>query len=199
MPAAASVSERRARLRSHIDSGKTLAALGATDALSAKLIEAHGFECVYIGSYATAASRFGLPDTGLLTLDELVAQARTLVNAVSVPVIADAEGGFNDPANMWRTVQAFEQAGVAAIHIEDHSGPGKHTDAPQTLRPLEEMAARIRAAVEARTGKDFLIVARSDANWVAGDLEDTIRRLAAYAEAGADLVFPTMVNPAQLA
>ena len=199
MRAAPSVSERRAHLRALIASGKTLAALGATDALSAKLIEAHGFECVYIGSYATAASRFGLPDTGLLSLDDLVAQARTIVNAVRVPVIADAEGGFNDPANMWRTVLAFEQAGVAAIHIEDHSGPGKHTDAPQTLRPLEDMAARIRAAVEARSDPDFLIVARSDANWVSGDFEDTVRRLEAYAAAGADLVFPTMVNPAQLA
>lgn len=199
MPAAPSVSARRARLRALIASGKTIAAIGASDALSAKLIEAHGFECVYIGSYATAASRFGLPDTGLLSLDELVAQARTIVNAVRLPVIADAEGGFNDPANMWRTVQAFEQAGVAAIHIEDHSGPGKHTNAPQTLRPLPDMAARIRAAVEARTDEDFLIVARSDANWVLGDMEDTIRRLSAYAEAGADLVFPTMVNPAQLA
>jgi len=199
MPAAASFSERRTRLRALVASGKTVVALGATDALSAKLIEAQGFECVYIGSYATAASRFGLPDTGLLSLDDLVAQARTIVDAVGLPVIADAEGGFNDPANMWRSVQAFEQAGVAAIHIEDHSGPGKHTDAPQTLRPLENMAARIRAAVEARSDPNFLVVARSDANWVSGDFEDTIRRLAAYAEAGADMVFPTMVNPAQLA
>jgi methylisocitrate lyase len=199
MPAAPSFAERRARLRSLIASGKTLAAPGATDALSAKLIESHGFEAVYLGSYATAASRFGLPDTGLLSLEDLAAQARTIVNAVGLPVIADAEGGFNDPANMWRTVQAFEQAGVAAIHIEDHSGTGKHTDLPQTLRPLEAAAARIRAAVEAREDPDFLIVARSDANWIAGDFEDTVRRLEAYAAAGADLVFPTLVTPAQLA
>ena len=172
---------------------------GATDALSARLIESHGFECVYIGSYATAASRFALPDTGLLSLDDLVAQARTIVNAVRVPVIADAEGGFNEPADMWRTVQAFEQAGVAAIHIEDHSGAGKHTSAPQTLRPLREAAARIRAAVDARTDPGLLIVARSDAFWISQDLEDTIARLQAYAEAGADMVFPTLVGPAELA
>jgi len=199
MPPAASFTERRERLRSLVASGRTIAAPGATDALSAKLIEAHGFACVYIGSYATAASRFALPDTGLLSLDDLAAQARTIVNAVKLPVIADAEGGFNDPANMWRTVQAFEQAGVAAIHIEDHGGPGKHTDAPQTLRPAKEMAARIRAAVEAREDPNFLIVARSDANWISGDLEDTIARLSAYVEAGADMVFPTMVDAAQLA
>ena len=191
--------ERRARLRALVASGRTIPVPGATDALSARLIEAHGFESVYIGSYATAASRFGLPDTGLLSLDDLAAQARTIVNAVKLPVIADAEGGFNHPANLWRTVQAFEQAGVAAIHIEDHSGTGKHTELPQRLRPLEDAAARIRAAVEAREDPDFLIVARSDANWISGDLEDTIRRLEAYAAAGADMVFPTLVTPAQIA
>lgn len=191
--------ERRARLRELVASGRTIAVPGATDALSARLIESHGFEAVYIGSYATAASRFGLPDTGLLSLEELAAQAHTIVNAVRIPVIADAEGGFNDPANMWRTVQAFEQAGVAAIHLEDHSGTGKHTELPQTLRPPEAAAARIRAAVEAREDPNFLIAARSDAHWIAGDFEDTVRRLEAYAGAGADLVFPTLVTAAQLA
>ena len=189
---------RRARLRELVRSGRTFAAPGATDALSAKLIASHGFELAYIGSYATAASRFGLPDTGLLSLDDLVGQAKTIVDAVGIPVIADAEGGFHDPANMWRTVRAFEQAGVAAIHIEDHSGTGKHTDLPQTLRPVEEMAARIRAAVAAREDPDFLIVARSDANWVSGDFADTLRRLEAYAAAGADMVFPTLVSAEQV-
>ena len=193
------VSETRRQLRTLIASSRTIAAPGATDALSAKLIEQHGFEAVYIGSYATAASRYGLPDTGLLTLDDLAAQARTIANAVKIPVIADAEGGFNDPANMWRTVQAFEQAGVAAIHIEDHEGPGKHTSLPQRLRPLEEAAARIRAAVEARSDPDFLIAARTDTLWVGGELGDAVRRLKAYADAGADLVFPTLASPAQLA
>ena len=179
--------------------GKPLAVPGATDALSARLIQAHGFQAVYIGSYATAASRFGLPDTGLLSLDELVSHARTIVEAVDVPVIADAEGGFHEPANIWRTVRAFEQAGVAAIHIEDHNGAGKHTATPQTLRPAAEMAARIRAAVDARRSPGFLIAARSDAFWLSRDLEDCIARLQSYADAGADLVFPTLVGPAELA
>ena len=171
-------STRRKQLRQLVERGKTVAALGATDALSAKLIEAHGFECVYIGSYATAASRFGLPDTGSLALPEIVEQARTIGNAVQVPVIADAEGGFHDAANLWRTVQAFEQAGVAAIHIEDHAF-GKHAAVAQKLRPADEAAARIRAAVEAREDPDFLVVARSDAFWVCGDLEDAIARFKA--------------------
>jgi len=118
---------------------------------------------------------------------------------VRVPVIADAEGGFNDAANMHRTVQAFEQAGVAAIHIEDHSGSGKHTGAPQTLRPAAQVAQRIRAAVAARTDPNFMIVARSDATWLGMELEETIARLSAYAAAGADMVFPTAATPPQLA
>lgn len=191
-------SERRRRLSELIASGRTLAALGATDALSARVIESHGFECVYIGSYATAASRFGLPDTGLLALPELVEQARTIVNAVSVPVIADAEGGFHDAANLWRTVQAYEQAGVAAIHLEDHAF-GKHAAVAQRLRPAAEAASRIRAAVDAREDPNFLVVARSDAFWVSRDLDDTIARLKLYADAGADMVFPTLVGPAELA
>jgi 2-methylisocitrate lyase-like PEP mutase family enzyme len=186
-------------LRGLIGTDRTLVAPGATDALSAKLIEAHGFECIYIGSYATAASRFGIPDTGLLSLDALVEQARTIVEAVKLPVIADAEGGFHDAPEIWRTVQAFEQAGVAAIHIEDHTGAGKHTGAPQTLRDAGVMAERIRAAVQARTNPELMVVARSDAFWVSRDLEECIARLEAYAAAGADMVFPTAVGPAELA
>jgi methylisocitrate lyase len=192
------VSETRKALRALVESGRTIAVPGVTDALSAKLVERHGFEAVYLGSYATAANRYGLPDTGLLTLDDLVSQAKTIADAVRIPVIADAEGGFNDPANMWRTVQAFEAAGVAAIHIEDHEGPGKHTNLPQKLRPVEVAAARIRAAVEARTDPDFLIAARTDALWIGGELGDAVRRLKAYADAGADLVFPTLATAAQL-
>jgi methylisocitrate lyase len=174
---------------------KTLSVPGASDALSARVIEAHGYECVYIGSYATAASRFGITDTGLLSLESLVEQARAIVRAVRIPVIADAEGGFE----VEKSVRSFEAAGVAAIHIEDHTGAGKHTDQPQTLRPAEESAERIRAAVAARTDPDFLIVARSDAFWVHHDLEDCIARLQLYAEAGADMVFPTLVGGRELA
>jgi methylisocitrate lyase len=173
-------------------SGQILVAPGASDALSARLIEAHGYECVYIGSYATAASRFGLPDTGRLSLEQLAAQAKTIVDAVRIPVIADAEA-FDG------AVPAFEAAGVSAIHIEDHTGAGKHTKEKQTLYSASVAAERIRAAVAARKNPDFLIVARSDAFWVHRDLEDCIARLELYAKAGADMVFPTMVGPRELA
>lgn len=156
------------------------------------MIEAHGCECVYIGSYATAASRFGLPDTGLLSLDQLAAQAKSIVDAVRIPVIADAEA-FD------YAVPAFERAGVAAIHLEDHTGAGKHTNERQFLFGAKESADRIRAAVAMRKNPDFLIVARSDAFWVNRDLEDCIARLQLYAEAGADMVFPTLAGPAEIA
>ena len=190
-------SARRLQLRNLLDSGTTTPALGASDALSARLIESAGFPCVYIGSYATAASRFGLPDTGLLSLPDMVEQARTIADAVSIPVIADAEGGFNDAANLWRTVRDFERAGVCAIHIEDHAF-GKHADVPQRLHDKDEVVNRIRAAVDARTDPNFLIIARSDAAWALGDVGQTISRLNAYAEAGADMVFPTMLAPPKL-
>jgi 2-methylisocitrate lyase-like PEP mutase family enzyme len=183
------------KLHTLLARGGTLVAPGAADALSARLIEAHGYECVYVGSYATAASRFAIPDTGLPALDELAAQARTVSRAVRIPVIADAEAGFGPD----ETIRAFEAAGVAALHIEDHTGAGKHTDLPQELHPIEEAAERIRAAVAARSDPELLIVARSDAFWVHRDLDDCIARLERYAAAGADMVFPTLVGPAELA
>lgn len=162
---------------------------GAFDAFSAKLVAEAGFPVVYVGSYGTAASA-GMPDVGLLTLDELVAHARRVVRAVDVPVIADAEGGFYEAANIWRTVQAFEEAGVRAIHIEDHAG-GKHADVPQRLIPLEEMVAKLRAAMDARRDPSFRIIARTDAIWALGDEDEARRRLDVFAEIGVDMVFPT--------
>lgn len=184
-----------ADLRGLLDFRKFVIAPGATDALSARLIEAHGYKCVYVGSYATAAGRFAMPDTGRLSLEQLAAHAATIAAAVRIPVIADAEAAL-DPE---LTVRLFQDANISAIHIEDHTGAGKHTGEPQTLHPVELAAERIRAAVAARTNPDFLIVARSDAFWVHRDLEDCIARLQRYAEAGADMVFPTLfLTPSQL-
>jgi 2-methylisocitrate lyase-like PEP mutase family enzyme len=180
------------KLRTFLSESAPIVAPGACDALSARQIEAHGYKCVYIGSYATAAARYGRPDTGRLSLKELVEHAASITAAVRIPVIADAEA-FDD------AVPAFEAAGVSAIHIEDHTGAGKHTAGPQTLHSVDAAAERIRAAVRARKNPDFLIVARSDAFWVHRDLDDCIARLSAYAEAGADMVFPTLVGPAELA
>jgi 2-methylisocitrate lyase-like PEP mutase family enzyme len=189
---------RNAALKAIFNENRTVVAPGTYDALSAKLVEEAGFDVAYIGSYGTSASGYGFPDVGLLSLDELVRHAKTVVDAVNVPVIADAEGGFHDPANIWRTVRAFEDAGVSAIHIEDHAG-GKHTDLPQHLIPLDQMLAKLRAALDARRDPNFQIIARTDAIWATHDVEEAVRRVRAFADIGVDMVFPTAADPETVA
>ncbi|MET4701719.1 2-methylisocitrate lyase-like PEP mutase family enzyme [Constrictibacter sp. MBR-5] len=189
--------QHRRTLRAALDTGDTLVAPGAYDAVSAKLIERAGFPVAYIGSYATAASELGLPDVGILTRDDLVRRAATVAAAVGVPVIADAENGFANAANIWRTVEAFERAGVAGIHIEDQEF-GKHADVPQVLAPLDTMLQKIRAAVDARQDPNFLIIARTDAVLAQKDVGEAVRRMQAFVEAGADMVFPAGMLPSDL-
>jgi methylisocitrate lyase len=180
---------RNAVLKKLFNENRTIVAPAAFDALSAKLVEEAGFDIVYIGSYGTAASAFGLADVGLLSLDELARHAKAVVRSVKVPVIADAEVGADEPANMWRAVQEFEEAGVSAIHIEDHAG-GKHTDLPQQLIPLDKMLAKLRAAMAARKDPNFQIIARTDAIWATKDVEEARRRVRAFADIGVDMIFP---------
>lgn len=181
-------------LRRIVNEGRALVIPGAYDAFSAKLVERAGFDAVYVGSYATAASAYGMPDVGSLTLDQLVEHARKIASAVSVPVIADAEGGFFEPGNIWRTVREFERAGVAAIHIEDHAG-GKHTNLPQRLIPLDQMLARLRAALDARSSDDFIIMARTDAIWATQDEAEALRRVKAFADLGIEYIFANGSTP----
>lgn len=189
--------QRRKHLKSLIDAGQTLIVPGAFDCVSAKLIERANFPAVYVGSFATAASRLGQPDVGVSTLDDLVDHAHSIVDAVSVPVIADAEGGLNRAANIWRTIEAFEHAGVSAIHIEDHIA-GKHTKYPRMLRTIKDMSNIIKAAVEARQDPNFLIIARTDIAWVNDDPALAVERLNAFTLAGADMVFPAGFAPKRL-
>ncbi|MDX3076720.1 isocitrate lyase/PEP mutase family protein [Streptomyces sp. MI02-7b] len=181
-------SARRKALKTLLAADQTVVLAGAYDALSAQLVERAGFEATYVGSFAAAASGFGMPDVGLLTLNEMVEQTRRVVEATSVPVLADAENGFYDAPNLWRTIQAFESAGVCGVHIEDNLG-GKHTARPAGLLSAEQMSQKIRAAVDARTDPDFLVIARSDAAWVNHDVEECVERLEKYVAAGADMVF----------
>lgn len=180
-----------------LDPSQTIIVPGAYDALSAKLIEEAGFPIAYVGSYATATAAYGLPDVGALTLEELIRHTTSVVDAVNVPVIADAEGGFFDPPNLWRAVRAFERSGAAAIHIEDHAG-GKHTTLPQTLIPLDDMLQRLQAAIDARSTGDLAIIARTDAIWATHDLDEAIRRLVAFEDLGVDYLFPTGATPEML-
>jgi len=190
--------QHRQTLRSLLDTDRTLIVPGAYDAVSAKLIAEAGFPVAYVGSYATAASRFGLPDVGLVSLDGMVRHAEAVAAAVDIPVLADGENGFGNAANIWRTVRLFERAGLAGIHIEDHEF-GKHADVPQVLLPLDAMLDKVRAAVDAREDPNFLIIARTDAVLASGDVEEAVRRMNAFLDAGADLVFPAGIRPQQLA
>jgi 2-methylisocitrate lyase-like PEP mutase family enzyme len=152
------------------------------------LIEAAGFDAVYMTGFGTAAGLLGRPDVGLLGMSEMVDNARRIVQAVEVPVIADADTGYGNPLNVIRTVHEFEQAGVAAIHIEDQVAPKKcgHMEGKQ-LVAAEDMHAKVRAAVAARRG-ELLVIARTDARAVEG-LDGALHRARLYREAGADVIF----------
>ena len=162
---------------------------GCYDALSAQLVEEAGFPAVYMTGFGTAAARLGRPDVGLLTMTEMVDNARRIVEAVDLPVLADADTGYGNPINVVRTVQEYERAGVAAIHLEDQVMPKRcgHLEGKQ-LVPTAEMVEKVRAAVDARRSPDFLIIARTDARAVEG-LPAALERARRYREAGADALF----------
>jgi carboxyvinyl-carboxyphosphonate phosphorylmutase len=179
----------RARLRELISAPAPLVAPGAYDALSARLIEQAGFDVVYMTGFGTTASLIGRPDVGLLSGAEMVDNARRIVSAVDVPVIADADTGYGNAINVVRTVQLYEQAGVAGIQLEDQVMPKKcgHMSG-KLLIGADEMVGKVRAAAEARRDPDLLIIARTDAVAVTG-VDDAIARARLFAEAGADVLF----------
>ena len=179
----------RARLRALLAEPAPLIAPGAYDALSARLVEQAGFDAVYMTGFGTSASQLGRPDVGLLSGSEMVDQVRRLVDAVERPVIADADTGYGNAINVIRTVRAYEQAGVAALHLEDQVMPKKcgHMSGKAVI-PRDEMVGKIRAAVEARRDPDLVLIARTDAAAVHG-LDDAIDRARAFADAGADVLF----------
>ena len=179
----------RARLRELVSAPAPLVAPGAYDALSARLIEQGGFHAVYMSGFGTTASLIGRPDVGLLSATEMVDNARRIVSAVDVPVIADADTGYGNAINVVRTVQLYEQAGVSAIQLEDQVTPKKcgHMGG-KVLIGADEMVGKLQAAVAARRDADLMIIARTDAVAVAG-VDDAIDRARAFAKAGADALF----------
>jgi carboxyvinyl-carboxyphosphonate phosphorylmutase len=168
---------------------RIVVAPGAHDALTAKIIEQVGFSAVYMTGYGQAASHLGKPDVGLLTLTEMVARASNIVEAVNVPVIADADTGFGNAVNVMRTLREYEKAGVAAIQLEDQLAPKKcgHMTGRQVVSK-EEMVGKIKAAADVRTDPDLMIIARTDARTVHG-IGEALERAKAYEEAGADILF----------
>ncbi|HEY2128434.1 MAG TPA: oxaloacetate decarboxylase [Streptosporangiaceae bacterium] len=178
-----------ARLRELLDAGGTILAPGAFDPLAARLVEEAGFPAVYMTGFGTSAALLGRPDVGLLTMTEMVGNAGRIADCVDIPVIADADTGYGNPLNVIRTISAYETAGVAAVHIEDQVAPKKcgHMEGKLVI-PVEEMAQKIRAAADAKTQPEFMIIARTDARAVEG-LEAALDRARLYRAAGADALF----------
>lgn len=176
-------------LRNILAREETILVPGAYDALSAKILKQAGFEVIYMTGSGVTASLIGWPDVGILSMAEMVDQARNIVNATDLPLICDADNGYGNAINVLRTTKEFERAGVAGIHIEDQVFPKRcgHFEGKQVI-PAEEMAKKIEAAIHAREDEDFLIIARTDARSVLG-LDEALRRAHLYVEAGADMIF----------
>ena len=181
--------DRGRTLADMFEAGEMVLAPGCYDALGARLVEEAGFRAAYMTGFGSAASRLGRPDVGLMSMSEMVDNARRIVEAVDIPVLADADTGYGNSINVIRTVREYEAAGVAGIHIEDQVMPKKcgHMDVKALVAP-HEMASKIAAAAAARRSPDFLIVARTDARGAEG-LEAALRRARRYREAGADALF----------
>jgi 2,3-dimethylmalate lyase len=188
-----------ARLRELLNSGQTVVAPGAFDPLAARLVEEAGFAAVYMTGFGTSAALLGRPDVGLLTMTEMADSAGRIAACVDIPLIADADTGYGNPLNVIRTVGAYEAAGVAGLHIEDQVAPKKcgHMEGKQVIG-ADEMAQKVRAAVDARTDPDFVIIARTDARAVEG-LDSALDRARRYRDAGADVLFiEALVSEAEI-
>ena len=181
--------ERRRQLRDGLASGRLLRVPGAVNPFTARLIQESGFDAVYL-SGAVLSADLGLPDIGLTTSTEVAARAQQTTRVTDLPVLVDADTGFGEPMNAARTVQLMEDAGLAGLHLEDQVNPKRcgHLDGKSVV-PREEMVRRVRAAVDARRDPGFLLMARTDARAVEG-LDAAIDRAKAYADAGADAIFP---------
>lgn len=176
-------------LREYFAKGDCVVAPGAFDAMSAKIIEAAGFPAVYVTGFGVAASTLGMPDYGLMNMNDLLNTARSIAQAVKIPVIADADTGYGGPINVYRAVKEYEAAGIAGIQFEDQVFPKRcgHMQGKQVI-PQDEFVKKIEAAVAARTDKDFIIIARTDARAPLG-IAEAIARGQAYAKSGADVIF----------
>ena len=166
-----------------------VAAPGVFDMISARIADGMGFDALYMTGYGVVASHLGLPDAGLATYTDMEERVRRIAGAISTPLIADGDTGYGGLLNVDHTVRGYEAAGAQAIQIEDQEFPKRcgHTPGRRVV-PLEDAARRIKVAAQARSSRDFLIVARTDARTAEG-LDEALRRGEAFARAGADVLF----------
>jgi methylisocitrate lyase len=184
-PASAGASFRQA-----VAEGQPLQVVGAITAYAAKMAEAVGFKAVYLSGGGVAANSLGVPDLGISTMDDVLTDARRITDATNLPLLVDIDTGWGGAFNIARTVRSFIKAGVAAVHLEDQVGQKRCGHRPnKEVVAKEEMVDRVKAAVDARTDDQFVIMARTDAAAAEG-LDAAIERAVAYVEAGADMIFP---------
>ncbi len=176
-------------LRERLARPGLLVAPGVHDLVSLRLANTFGFEALYMTGFGTVASHLGLPDAGLATYTDMVGRVKQMAAMSDAPLIADGDTGYGGLLNVRHTVRGYEEAGAAAIQLEDQEFPKKcgHTPGRKVI-PMQDMVAKIRVAVEARTRRDFLVIARTDARTALG-LDEALRRGDAYAKAGADVLF----------
>lgn len=181
--------EKRRAFAARVRRRELCVAPGVFDMISLRVADRQGHAALYMTGYGTVASHLGLPDAGLAGYDEMCGRARVMAAATAIPLIADADTGFGGLLNVSRTVRGYEDAGVAAIQIEDQEFPKKcgHTPGRKVV-PLRDMVRKVEVACAARSDPDFLIVARTDARTGLG-LDEAIRRAQAYRAAGADVIF----------
>jgi 2-methylisocitrate lyase-like PEP mutase family enzyme len=177
------------RLRQALEAKDFILAPGVFDLISALIADRQDFKALYVTGYGTVASYLGLPDAGLATYRDMVERISQIVKMTRTPVIADADTGYGGLLNVRHTVRGYEEAGVTAIQIEDQEFPKKCGHTPnRRVIPLEDMVRKVKVASDARSSRDFLIIARTDSRTGLG-LDEAIRRADAYREAGADVVF----------
>lgn len=180
---------RNARLRELLAGPGLVMAPGCFDCLTARLVARAGFPAAYITGSGVSMSALGAPDMGVISYSEVMERARHIAGAVDIPVICDVDTGYGGPINVIRTVREMERAGVSAVQIEDQAWPKKCGHEPgRRIVDVDEMTGRVKAAADARDDGDFVIIARTDARSSLG-LEAALERAAAYAEAGADVIF----------
>ena len=181
------------RFRLAIEQEKPLQVVGAINAYVARMAEASGFKALYLSGGGVAANSLGLPDLGISTMEDVLIDARRITDATSLPLLADIDTGWGGAFNIARTIRSMIKAGVAAVHMEDQVGAKRCGHRPgKEVVALEEMVDRIKAAIDARTDPDFVLMARTDA--LAGEgVERAIERCQAYVAAGADMIFAEAV------
>ena len=179
-----------AKFRQAVAESQPLQVVGAITAYAAKMAEQTGFKAVYLSGGGVAANSLGIPDLGISTMEDVLIDARRITDAVQIPLMVDIDTGWGGAFNIARTIRSFIKAGVAAVHLEDQVGQKRCGHRPgKEVVSTDEMVDRVKAAVDARTDDDFVIMARTDAAAVEG-IDAAIERAVAYVEAGADMIFP---------